>query len=81
TVASTNGAAANSRLILSVSGTETPSFDASATEVATLGDQLSQQLQDSLLGQFVTEQENQAGVEINQAGIARVIGLDNNSHY
>lgn len=81
TVASTNGAAANSRLILRVSGTETPSFDASATGVATLGDQLSQQLQDSLLGQFVTEQENQAGVEINQAGIARVIGLDNNSHY
>ncbi len=66
------------RIVLKVTGASVPEFDASAPEVAALGEQLSQQIQDSLLGQFITDQENKAGVDINQAGVAQVIGLNQN---
>ncbi|MCV0429826.1 MAG: peptidyl-prolyl cis-trans isomerase, partial [Roseibium sp.] len=75
TTAAANG---NDRLVLKVTTTSTPEFDISAPEVSALGDQLSQQLQDSLLGQFITDRENKAGVEINQAGVAQIIGLNQN---
>ncbi|CTQ54768.1 Peptidyl-prolyl cis-trans isomerase D [Roseibium album] len=81
TIATTEAADGSSKLILRVSGTTTPTFDVNSPEVSTLGDQISQQMQDSLLGQFVTDQENKAGVDINNAGIARVIGLDNSAPY
>ena len=78
TSATTTAANGNARLVLKVTSAETPDFDISAPEVSALGDQLSQQLQDSLLGQFITDSENKAGVEINQAGIAQIIGLNQN---
>lgn len=70
--ASADGAA---RLILKVTASDIPPFDTAAPQVSALSGQLSQQLQDTLLGQFITEQETKAGLEINNAAIAQVIGL------
>ncbi|TYC65622.1 peptidylprolyl isomerase [Stappia sp. BW2] len=66
------------RLVLKVTGSNIPEFQEGAPQVAALGQQLSQQLQDTLLGQFITDQENKAGVEVNNAAISQMIGLDRN---
>ncbi|MES0881953.1 SurA N-terminal domain-containing protein [Roseibium sp. SCP14] len=78
TSATTEAADSSNRIVFKVTSGSTPEFDLSAPEVSALGDQLSQQIQDSLLGQFITDREAKAGVEINQAGIAQVIGLNQN---
>jgi len=66
------------RLVMKITGSNVPEFNAEAPEVATLGTQVSQQIQDTLLGQFISDQENKIGVDINNAAVARVLGLDNN---
>jgi peptidyl-prolyl cis-trans isomerase D len=66
------------RLVLKVTGSSVPDFDPSAQQVAALGTQVSQQLQDTLLGQFITDQEDKAGVTVNNAGVSQVLGLDRN---
>jgi len=66
------------QLVLMVTATSQPEFDAASAEVKSLGTQLSQQLQQSLVGLYITEQQDSAGVEINNAGIAQVIGLNQN---
>ncbi|MDN3719477.1 peptidylprolyl isomerase [Roseibium salinum] len=71
-------AADQGRLVLKVTGATVPEFDLSAPEVAAIGDQVSQQLQDTLIGQFVSDQEDKAGVEVNNAAIARIVGLEQN---
>ncbi|MCK7611327.1 peptidylprolyl isomerase [Roseibium sediminicola] len=76
--ASTATADNSGRVVLKVSGASVPEFDPSSQQVAALEAQVSQQLQDTLLGQFVADRENKAGVEINNAGVGRVLGLDNN---
>jgi len=75
TTASADG---RGRLVIKVSGSSVPEFDPSAPQVAALGTQVSQQIQDTLIGQFITDREDKAGVEINSAGVSRVLGLDNN---
>ncbi|MEJ8475600.1 SurA N-terminal domain-containing protein [Roseibium algae] len=69
-VEATNG---TDRLILKVDAVNTAAFFAEAEDSIQLRQQLSQQLQDSLLNQYVTDIEDKAGVEINQASIAQVI--------
>lgn len=76
--ASTATADGTGRVVLKVTGASVPEFDPTATQVAALETQVSQQLQDSLLGQFITDRENKVGVEINNAGVSRVLGLENN---
>ena len=76
TAASTSTADGLGRIVLKVKGSSTPTFDPSAPEVSALENQISQQMRDSLIGQYVSEQENLAGVEINSAGIAQVLGLN-----
>lgn len=76
--ASTVTANNSGRVVLKVSGASVPEFDPSSQQVAALEAQVSQQIQDTLLGQFVADRENKAGVEINNAGVGRVLGLDNN---
>jgi peptidyl-prolyl cis-trans isomerase D len=66
------------RVVLKVTGSTVPEFQKDAPQVAALGQQLSQQIQDTLLGQFISDRETKAGVEINNAGIAQMIGLDRN---
>jgi len=76
--ASTAAADNRGRVVLKVSGKSVPEFDPSSQQVAALGTQVSQQLQDTLLGQFITDREDKVGVEINNAGVAQVLGLANN---
>jgi peptidyl-prolyl cis-trans isomerase D len=76
TVASAATADGNGRLIMKVTASTIPDFDAETAEAKTLQNQLSEQIRTSLLNLYVGEQQNAAGVEINNAGIARVIGLD-----
>ncbi|TYC58680.1 peptidylprolyl isomerase [Rhodobacterales bacterium] len=66
------------KLVLVVTGATVPEFDPSSEEVTAMETQLSQQMQDSILGQFITDRENKAGVEINQAAVSQVIGLNQN---
>ncbi|WP_299812865.1 peptidylprolyl isomerase [uncultured Roseibium sp.] len=75
TTASADGAG---QLVLKVTGKTAAEFNASSPEVTALGQQMSQQIQDSVLGQFITDRENKAGVEINNAAISQVIGLNQN---
>ncbi len=65
----------NGRLIVKVTASVIPAFDDTTPESDALGTQIAQQIRDSLLGLYISDQENQAGVEINNAGIAQVIGL------
>ena len=78
TAAVTETGDGNGRIVLKVTGSNVPEFQTEAPQVAALGQQLSQQIQDTLLGQFISDQETKAGVEINNAGIAQLIGLDRN---
>lgn len=63
-------------IVFKVSEVSVPDFDAGSSENTALNQQLSQQMRDSLLGQFISDRENEAGVEINQVGIAQAIGLN-----
>lgn len=75
TTAVTRSSDGNARLVLKVSTVDVPAFDAASPAISALDEQLSQQMRDSLVGQFISDRENEAGVEINQAGVAQVIGL------
>ncbi|POF30103.1 peptidylprolyl isomerase [Roseibium marinum] len=66
------------QIVLEVTAATVPEFNASSPEVTALGQQMSQQIQDSLLGQFITDREDKAGVEINNAAISQAIGLNQN---
>ncbi len=66
------------RLVIRVTGSNVPDFDQTSAEVSALEEQVSRQMQDSLLSQFITDRENKAGVKINEAGIAQLIGLNRN---
>jgi len=78
TSAATEAADGKGRLVFKVTGASVPDFDETAADTVALADQLSQQIQDSLLGQFISDQETKAGVEINEAAVAQIIGLDRN---
>lgn len=76
TAASAATADGNGRIIMKVAASAIPEFDADTPEAQALGTQLSEQFQRSLINLYITEQENRAGIEINDAGIAQVIGLN-----
>ncbi|MHA7772898.1 SurA N-terminal domain-containing protein [Roseibium sp. M-1] len=78
TAAVTETADGQGRLVLKVTNSTIPDFNADAPEVTALGTQLSQQIQDTLLGQFISDRETKEGVRINDAAVARVLGLDTN---
>lgn len=75
TVAAVEGANGPAELVLKVENSSVPAFFAEAQDVRAIRAQLSQQLQDSLLGQFVSDIEAREGVEVNDAAISYVIGL------
>ena len=77
--AQVGAAQAPSRIVLKVDAVNTPAFFSEAQDVVDLRQQLSQQLQDSLLNQYVSDIEETAGVTINQAGVAQVIGIGANN--
>lgn len=68
--AGTNG----NRIVLVVDSIATPAFFVEAEEIKPIDEQITRQLQDSLLNQLVAEVQKAKGVEINQAGIQQVIG-------
>lgn len=78
TAATSPTADGRGRVVLKITGSSVPDFDPNAQQVVALGNQVSQQIQDTLLGQFITDQEDKAGVEINNAGVSRILGLDGN---
>lgn len=78
--ATTASADGNSRVVLKVTATSRPELEADSPEAAALGSQLSQQIQETLLGQFISDQERKSGVEINNVGISQVIGLTQQQH-
>jgi peptidyl-prolyl cis-trans isomerase D len=78
TVAEAPSADGSGRIVLKVTGSSVPEFDPGAQQVAAIGSQLSRQLSDTVLGQFITDREDAAGVEINGAGVSRILGLDGN---
>ncbi|NRG18716.1 SurA N-terminal domain-containing protein [Rhizobiales bacterium] len=63
------------RLLLAVDEVSAPAFFAEAGEVAQLGQRLAQDLQDSIVAQYVGAMENRVGVSIDQAALSRVLGL------
>jgi len=67
------------RLVQVVASVSRPAFFAEAQDVAAISGQLSNQLQESLLGQYVADVESKAGVETNQAAISQVLGLTQNN--
>ncbi|MBD8890713.1 SurA N-terminal domain-containing protein [Roseibium litorale] len=78
TITDAGEAKGNGRLILRVDATNTPAFFAESDDLKQIRDQLSQQLQDSLLNEYISQVEAEAGVEINQAAIGLVIGAPSN---
>ncbi|MEM5585073.1 SurA N-terminal domain-containing protein [Roseibium sp. AS2] len=76
TTAETVSADGTGRLVLKVTGSTVPEFDPAASQAASIGGQLSRQLSDTLLGQFITDRENKAGVEINNAAVSQILGLN-----
>lgn len=67
-----------SRLVLKVEAANTPDFDGEAADIKSIEAPLASQLRDSLLNQYVAHVETTAGVQINDAGIAQVLGLSRN---
>ncbi|WP_417691706.1 SurA N-terminal domain-containing protein [Roseibium sp.] len=61
-------------LVLKVTDSAVPAFFEEADGIAGISTQLTRQLQDSILNQYVVHIEDTAGVEINQAAISQVIG-------
>ncbi len=78
TSAATEDADGTGRLVLKVTEAQVPEFQQDSPEATAMASQLSQQIRDSLVGQFITDRENEAGVEINNAAISQVIGLNQN---
>jgi len=77
TVAAVAGAEAPVRIVAVVSRVSVPAFQPDAPDVQGLMPEMSRRLQDSLLGQYVADIETREGVEINNASIAQVLGLNN----
>ncbi|GAA0770831.1 peptidylprolyl isomerase [Roseibium denhamense] len=75
TTAVSDNADGTGRIVLKVTGVTVPQFDPATQQATAASDQLSQQIRDSLVGLYITEQEKLAGVEINQVGVAQVMGL------
>lgn len=64
------------QIVFKVADVAIPDFNAASPANAALNEQLSQQIGESLLGQFITDQQNAAGVEVNEVGISQAIGLN-----
>lgn len=76
-VAAVDGAETPARVVARVDKVNVPAFFAQEQEIQSLAGQLSSQMQDSLLNQYVAGIEASAGVEVNDGAIARVLGLNN----
>ncbi|NBN77755.1 peptidylprolyl isomerase [Microvirga tunisiensis] len=68
--------AGGTRAVLVVDSIATPAFFVEAEEIKPIDEMITRQLQSSLLSQLINEVEAQKGVEINQAGIAQIIGTN-----
>ncbi len=63
------------RLVIKVTARKTSEFNEADPANAALKTQLASQLQDSLLNQYISNVETKAGIHVNEAGIADVLGL------
>lgn len=63
-----------SRLVVKVETASVPDMDQASAEVAEVQTRFGQQLQDSLLNQYVADIEAKTGVEVNEGSINQLIG-------
>ncbi|EFO33700.1 PpiC-type peptidyl-prolyl cis-trans isomerase [Roseibium sp. TrichSKD4] len=78
-VAAVEAADSAARVVAKVNKVNIPAFFAEEQGIQALGMQLANQMQDSLLSQYVSGIEERAGVEINDGAVALVLGLSNQS--
>ncbi|GGB61977.1 peptidylprolyl isomerase [Roseibium aquae] len=76
TAAAVAASQAPARIVAVVSSVMIPPFNPDADEIQALLPEMSRRLQDSILGQYVADIETREGVEINNASITRVLGLN-----
>ena len=69
-----NGAAAGTKIVLVVKDATVPAFDAGAAELAQTRKQISDQIANDYLQQFLVEMQAQAGLSVNQTAMQAVIG-------
>lgn len=74
-VAITDGAGAGvSKAVMVVTGVDVPPFDAAAPVLAQARKQLSDQIANDYLQQFIVEEQNRLGVRVNQTAVQSVVG-------
>jgi peptidyl-prolyl cis-trans isomerase D len=69
-----NGASAGTKIVLVVKDATVPAFDAAAAELAQTRKQISDQIANDYLQQFLVEMQAQAGLAVNQTAMQAVIG-------
>jgi peptidyl-prolyl cis-trans isomerase D len=69
-----NGASAGTKIVLVVKDATVPAFDAAAAELAQTRKQISDQIANDYLQQFLVEMQAQAGLSVNQTAMQAVIG-------
>ena len=69
-----NGASAGTKIVLVVKDATLPAFDAAAAELAQTRKQISDQIANDYLQQFLVEMQAQAGLSVNQTAMQAVIG-------
>ena len=69
-----NGASAGTKIVLVVKDATVPAFDAAAAELAQTRKQISDQIANDYLQQFLVEMQAQAGLSVNQTAMQLVIG-------
>jgi peptidyl-prolyl cis-trans isomerase D len=74
TVLEVPAAEGTGRLVVKVETASVPDMDSASAEVAEVWTRFGQQLQDSLLNQYVADIEAKAGVEVNEGSINQLIG-------
>ncbi len=73
-VAVADGAAEGTKAVIVVSNAVVPAFDPAAADLPQIRTQVSEQLANDYMQQFLVEMQNQLGLSVNQAAVQAVIG-------
>jgi peptidyl-prolyl cis-trans isomerase D len=74
-VAATDGAGADaSKAVLVVTGVTVPPFNPDAPELAQTREQISDQIANDYLQQFIVQKQDQLGVRVNQSALQNIVG-------
>jgi peptidyl-prolyl cis-trans isomerase D len=78
-VATAAGAADETQVVLVVTGASTPDYVADAPEAKQLKEQVTAQISNDMMGQYLLELQNQVGVSINQTAVQQILGQPSGS--